>query len=83
VAHGWILTGYSYKNVAGMLEWYREGRVGRDAPQNGNGRHDRTGSNGEPAHAFQPGEVRWLSPEEQERGYNEWKRQQAAAVSSV
>jgi len=32
-AHGWILTGYSHKNVAGMLEWYREGRVGRDAPQ--------------------------------------------------
>jgi len=32
VAHGWVLTGYSYKNVAGMLDWYAEGRVGRDKP---------------------------------------------------
>ena len=27
------MTGYSYKNVAGMLDWYAEGRVGRDKPQ--------------------------------------------------
>jgi len=37
VAHGWVLTGYSYRNVAGMLDWYAEGRVGRDAPQGGQG----------------------------------------------
>ena len=38
VCQGWMLTYDNYKNVAGMLDWYAEGRVGRDKPSgNGNG----------------------------------------------
>ena len=34
---GWMLTYDNHKNVAGMLDWYAEGRVGRDKPNKANG----------------------------------------------
>jgi len=61
VAHGWVLTGYSYKNVAGMLEWYAEGRVGRDKP-NGNGNGGASG--GRSTNEYTP-------TEDQKRRYRE------------
>ncbi len=40
VCRGWMATYDNHKNVAGMLDWYAEGRVSRGKP-NGNGRHDK------------------------------------------
>ena len=46
VCQGWMLTYDNYKNVAGMLDWYAEGRVGRDKP-NGNGNGGASGGRSE------------------------------------
>lgn len=58
VCQGWVLTGYNYRNVAGMLEWYAEGRVGRDKPQG----ESRNGGSSTPRKE-QPATVSFVAPE--------------------
>jgi hypothetical protein len=44
---GWLAAGYSKKNIAGMLDWYRQGKTSKEAPHqekpNGPKRNDAPG----------------------------------------